>query len=83
MTFGVASTLGTRVTTLTIRNILYDANVRGRSPRKTPFISETNRVKKLNLKHFMSANIWSFGKMLFFPDESKFNIFDSDVKMFR
>ena len=46
--------------------ILYDTSIGGKAPRKKSFISETNRVKNLDLQNLMSTNHRNFEKMLFF-----------------
>lgn len=76
----VASTSGTIVTPQTIRNILHSANIRGRAPRKKPFISERNRVKRLEFAKAYVSKPLEFWKNVIFSDESKFNIFGSDGK---
>ena len=76
----IASTLGIIITPQTIRNNLRDANIRGRAPLNKPLISEINRAKRLEFAILMSANHYSFGDMLFYSDESKFNTFVLDGK---
>ncbi|GFX95448.1 transposable element Tc1 transposase [Trichonephila clavipes] len=60
------------------RNVLHDAHIYGRSPRKKPLITERNRLKRLEFtKEYINKPI-DFWKNVIFSDESKFNIFKSD-----
>lgn len=78
----VASTSGTTVSSQTIRNILHKAQLRGRIPRKKPFISEVNRQKRLQFaKDYVDKPV-EFWKNVIFSDESKFNIFGSDGRKY-
>jgi len=52
----------------------------GRVPRRKPFISETNRRKRIDFaKNHLNKDIL-FWKKVLFTDESKFNIFGCDGK---
>ncbi|GFU09389.1 hypothetical protein TNCV_143691 [Trichonephila clavipes] len=42
----VASTYGVHICAQSVRNVLHDAHIYGRSPRKKPLITERNRLKR-------------------------------------
>ncbi|KAK7576331.1 hypothetical protein V9T40_001250 [Parthenolecanium corni] len=74
----LASTSGITVHPETIRILLRSAGLHGRSPRKKPFISEVNRVKRLKFAKEYVNKPSSFWQTVIFSDESKFNLFGSD-----
>ncbi|GFU57374.1 transposable element Tc1 transposase [Trichonephila clavipes] len=75
---GVVSTSGVQIYAQSVRNVLHDAHIYGRSPMKKPLITERNRLKRLEFaKEYINKPI-DFWKNIIFSDESKFNIFKSD-----
>ena len=62
----------------TVRNVLHCAGIRGRRPRKKPFISEVNRVKRLAFAKQYVNHSASYWETVIFSDESKYNLFGSD-----
>lgn len=58
--------------------MLHEAGICGRSPRKKPFISEANRVKRLEFAREYINKSRSFWQTVIFSDESKYNLFGSD-----
>lgn len=73
---------GKTVCPQTIRNILHSAGIYGRSARRKPFISETNREKRLGFARTYVNKPIEFWKQVIFSDESKFNIMTTDGKRF-
>ena len=74
----IATASGKKVHPETVRRILRSAGYNGRVSRRKPFISSTNKQKRLD---FASAHIdqdFNFWKTVVFTDESKFNVFGSD-----
>lgn len=74
----VQSTSGVQVTSRTIRYALNSEGLHGRVPRKKPYISETNRKKRLAFAREYVQKPLSFWENVVFSDESKFNLFGSD-----
>ena len=66
----------------TVRNVLYSADLHGRSPRKKSFISEINRQKWLAFAREYIQKPATFWHSVIFSDESKFNLFGSDGKRY-
>ncbi|GFX56280.1 hypothetical protein TNCV_2242141 [Trichonephila clavipes] len=49
-----------------VRNALHSADLKARTPRKKPYISEVNREKKSRVCHeVQKTSLWIFGKRLF------------------
>ncbi|GFW11316.1 transposable element Tcb2 transposase [Trichonephila clavipes] len=71
----VASTSRVQICAQSVRNVLHEAHICGRSPRKKPLITERNRLEFS--KEYFNKPI-DFWKNVIFSDESKFNIFKSD-----
>nr|XP_042903079.1 uncharacterized protein LOC122270307 [Parasteatoda tepidariorum] len=65
-----ASTSGKSVTPQTIRNVLHMSGLRGRRPRKKPFISEVNRKKRLEFALTYRSKPMEFWKQVIFSDEN-------------
>lgn len=78
----VATSFGKIVHPQTIRNVLHSANIHGRAARKKPFISEKNRLKRLEFAKAYITKPMEFWRRVIFSDESKFNLFGSDGKRF-
>lgn len=74
----LASCSGICVTPRTIRNYLHKLGYKGRSARKKPYISETNRAKRLQFAYEYINKPLEFWKKVIFTDESKFCLFGSD-----
>lgn len=62
----------------TVRNVLRENNYHGRTPRRKPLISETNRKKRLLFAKMHINKDAQYWKRVVFTDESKYNIFGSD-----
>ena len=78
----IASSSGKVVCAQTVRNVLHNVGLHGRTARKKPFISEANREKRLTFaKEYVNRPI-EFWKNIIFSDESKFNLFGSDGQRF-
>ncbi|GFV77534.1 transposable element Tcb2 transposase [Trichonephila clavipes] len=74
----VASTSGVQICAQSVQNVLHDAHIYGRYPRKKPLITERSRLKRFEFaKEYINKPIDSW-KNAIFSDESKFNIFKSD-----
>ncbi|GFY11663.1 hypothetical protein TNCV_4231321 [Trichonephila clavipes] len=43
----VTSTSGVQICAQSVRNVLHDVHINGRSPRKKPLITERNKLKRL------------------------------------
>lgn len=71
----IATSSNIIVTPQTIRNVLHNAGLKGRTPRRKPFISETNRRKRLEFALAYRNKPMDFWKTVIFSDESKFEIF--------
>lgn len=71
----IESVSGKVVTPQTVRNVLHDAGIKGRRPRKKPYISEVNRKKRLEFAKNYKGKTLDFWKNVIFSDESKFEIF--------
>lgn len=71
----IASETRITVTPQTIRNVLHDVGLKGRRPRKKPFISEVNRKKRLDFALKYRHKPLEFWKSVIFSDESKFEVF--------
>ena len=72
----------TNVSQQTVSRWLHEIGLYARSPRKKPLISKKNQAARLAFanKHVTwSEEDW---QKIFFSDESKFNVFGSDVKQF-
>lgn len=77
----IADYLHKEVSCSTVRRVLRNHGYHGRTARIKPYISETNRKKRLEFaRKFLRepANYWND---VIFTDESKFNIFGSDGKV--
>ncbi|MCG8431896.1 MAG: transposase [Candidatus Omnitrophica bacterium] len=58
-----------------------DEGLHGRVPRKKPFISKKNRVKRLKFAKQHRRKPLAFWRKVLWSDESKFNMFGSDGRM--
>lgn len=74
----IAKTSGKTVCAETVRKVIRSAGYNGRVPRKKPFLSERNILKRSDYaKKYVNKPI-DFWKNVIFSDESKFNLFSSD-----
>lgn len=70
------------VSSPTIRRRLQEAGLRGCIAKKKPLVSKRNRLKRLRFaKMHVNKNV-SFWKKILWTDESKFNRFQSDGKVY-
>lgn len=69
------------VSAQTIRRTIKSHGFNGRIARKKPFISETNRKKRVKFAQDHEHHGDSFWNHVLFTDESKFNIFGSDGRV--
>lgn len=73
-----------QVTTRTIRNRLIDSNYRARAARKAPFVSESNRKRRLVFAKYHMENLKQHGAGFFrnvlWSDETKINLFGADSR---
>jgi len=69
------------VSSQTIRRTLKENGYNGRVARKKPYISKTNRVKRLEFAKNHRFKDESFWEKVIFTDESKFNLFGSDGRV--
>lgn len=80
----IKNELNLDVTTRTIRNRLIDCKYRARSARKTPFVSERNRKKRISFAKHHLENIKQRGASYFrnvlWSDETKVNLFGADSR---
>ena len=74
---GVTSKSGIIVTSQIIKNFFYDANILERALREKPFISETNRTKKLEFANAYVSKSPECWKNIIFSCERKFSTFGS------
>jgi transposase len=71
-----------KISASSVRNIIKDADLHGRSARKTPRISKVNKKKRL--EYAMAHLDWTeeeWNKIVY-TDESKYNLHDSDGRVF-
>jgi transposase len=66
---------GKPVSSSTVRRALNKNGLHGRVPRKKPYISATNRVKRLNFAKSHLKDLQTSWNNIIFSDESKFEIF--------
>lgn len=69
---------GVQISARTVRNRLFNAGLKAKTPRKKPYLSimqRKRRVKWAKLHHRWTAEQW---KQVIFSDESKISIFGSD-----
>lgn len=71
----LTTTTGKRVSASTVRRALYESGLHGRVPRKKPFISKKNQLKRLEFVKKYENKDNDFWKSCLFSDESKFEIF--------
>lgn len=69
---------GKNISPQTVRRVLKEAGYNGRVAIKKPYISETNRKKRLTFAKHMISKEESWWSDVIFVDESKFNISGSD-----
>lgn len=74
----IAEAKGKSVCAETVRKVIRNAGYNGRVARRKPFISEQNRVKRLEFASEYLKKPVEFWKSVLFSDESKFNLFSSD-----
>ncbi|GFW51973.1 transposable element Tc1 transposase [Trichonephila clavipes] len=74
------STLRQSFSAETVRRVLRKAGCNGRVARKKPLIGKRNRVKRLKFAKEHILKPQQFWNEVIFSDESKFNIFGSDVR---
>lgn len=77
----VENEIGKHVTAQTIRNVLHEAGLNGRTARRKPYISKVNRRKRLAYAKEHVNDGHDFWKKVVFTDESKFNLFKSDGRV--
>lgn len=75
------STRSTPVSVDTIRRTLHREGYHGRVARRKPFISETNRRKRLLFAREHLNKPPEYWENVIFSDESKFNLFSSDGRV--
>ncbi|GFU20693.1 transposable element Tcb2 transposase [Trichonephila clavipes] len=63
------------VSAQTVRNVLQNAGLKARTPRKKPYISEVNRKRRLEFAMKYKNKPMDFWKKVIFSDESKFEVF--------
>jgi len=74
----ISTSLGTNVSTETVRRVLRSQDLHGRCPRKKPLLSSINISKRLSFAQtYLDRNL-EYWEQVIFSDESKFNIFGSD-----
>lgn len=69
---------GIKLSCSTIRNRLRSAGLRGCRPRKVPFISEKNRIRRLSMCKQWIKRPQAFWNTVIWSDETKINYFKSD-----
>lgn len=72
---------GKRCNPETIRRVLRKNNLNGRTARNKPFISQTNRLKRLQFAREHVNKDLDFWNSVIFADETKINLFGSDGKI--
>ena len=70
----IAKTYRKPVIASTFRKSLHQNGLHGRAPRKKPFISNVNQVKRLNFEQKYINQPQTFWNNILFTDESKFEI---------
>lgn len=71
----MSETLAKPVSASTIRRVLHNNGLHGRTPRKKPYISKINQYKRMNYVKKYETEPLSFWERILFSDESKFEIF--------
>ena len=74
----VQDTTGKEMSHQTIRRVLWENGYHGRFPRKKPYISETNRVKRLLFANEHISKEQDYWDRVIWSDETKINLFCSD-----
>lgn len=74
----MSSEIGRNISAETVRRVLHNARFHGRTPRRKPLISYTNRKKRLSFAKNHISKPESFWNTVLFSDESKFNLYGSD-----
>ncbi|GFV92223.1 transposable element Tcb1 transposase [Trichonephila clavipes] len=69
------SSCNVSVSAQTVRNVLHSADLKDRTPRKKPYISEVNRKRRLEFAMKYKNKPMHLWKKVIFSDESKFEIF--------
>jgi len=73
----ISTSLGTNVSTETVRKVLRSQDLLGRCPRKKPLLSSINISKRLSFAQTYLNRHWEYWDQVIFSDESKFNILGS------
>lgn len=66
------------VSSQTVRNYIHREGLRARTPRKKPFISKTNKKKRLQFARKHVKKPVEYWKRVLWSDETKINLFGSD-----
>ncbi|KAJ4447306.1 hypothetical protein ANN_09310 [Periplaneta americana] len=74
----VQDTIGKEMSNQTIRRVLWKHGYHGRVPRKKPFISESNRIKRLLFANEHVSKEEDYWDRVIWSDETKINLFGSD-----
>lgn len=78
LTVDISKMIGRPISVESVRNVLREDNLHGRSARKKPYISEANRKKRLEFAKRYIAMPNDFWSTILFTDETKINLFGSD-----
>lgn len=73
--------LGILISESTVRRRAHEVGLFGRVARKKPFVSKSNRLKRLKYAKEMLIQPFDYWDTVIWSDESKFNLFGSDGKI--
>lgn len=71
----ISQTSGKSVSASTVRRSLHHNGLHGRVPRKKPYVSKANQIKRINFAKKYRNQPFTFWENILFTDESKFEIF--------